>query len=72
MYQKQLERNMPALTARLYDLYGGRWDFYQILARLEAIMKKASAERKSGYLFEADEEASAARKTNRKRKRSLN
>lgn len=57
MYQKQLERNMSALTARLYELYGSRWDFYQILERLEAIMKKAAAQRKSGYLFDADEES---------------
>ena len=57
MYQKQLEQNMGALTARLYELYGSRWDFYQILERLEAIMKKASAQRKSGYLFDADEES---------------
>ncbi len=60
MYQKQLELNMPALTARLYELYGGRWDFYQILARLEAIMKKASAERNAGYLAQADEEAASS------------
>ena len=57
MYQKQLELNMAALTARLYELYGSRWDFYQILERLEAIMKKAASQRQSGYLFEADEEA---------------
>jgi len=48
---------MSALTARLYELYGSRWDFYQILERLEAIMKKAAAQRKSGYLFDADEES---------------
>ena len=57
MYQKQLEQNMAALTARLYELYGSRWDFYQILERLEAIMKKASAQRQTGYLAQADEEA---------------
>ena len=59
MYQKQLEQNMAALTARLYELYGWRWDFYEILSRLEAIMKKASNERKSGYLFDADNQALA-------------
>ena len=60
MYQKQLEQNMMELTARLYDLYGHRWDFYQILSRLEAIMKKASDERQNGYLFSADEDATAS------------
>ncbi len=57
MYQKQLEVNMAALTARLFELYGSRWDFYQILERLESIMKKASAQRQSGYLHDADEES---------------
>ena len=57
MYQKQLERNMAELTSRLYELYGHRWDFYQILSRLEGIMKKAASQRKSGYLFDADEQA---------------
>ena len=57
MYQKQLEENMMELTARLYPLYGHRWDFYQILSRLEGIMKKASAQRQEGYLFDADKEA---------------
>ena len=57
MYQNQLEQNMAELTARLYSLYGWRWDFYQILERLEAIMRKASGERQNNYLFDADEDA---------------
>ena len=60
MFQTQLEKNMAALTARLYALYGGRWDFHRIVSRLEAIMQRAAAERageESGYLRHADEEA---------------
>lgn len=60
MYRTQLERNMAALTASLYELYGARWDFYEILGRLEKIMKRASSLR-TGYMKEADEEASARR-----------
>ncbi len=56
MYKKQLEQNMAALVARLYDLYGSRWDFYDILNRLEKLMKKASRER-TGYLKKTDDEA---------------
>ncbi|WP_191017982.1 amylosucrase [Treponema zioleckii] len=64
MYQKLLEQNMSELTARLYELYGRRWDFFQILSRLESIMKKASLERQEGYLLKNDEEALAASKEN--------
>ena len=59
MYKKQLQNNMAELTARLYDLYGRRWDFYDILGRLQKIMHKASNERK-GYLKHADDEAVAS------------
>ena len=47
---------MAELTARLYELYGSRWDFYKILARLETIMKKAASER-SDDLKQNDEDA---------------
>ncbi len=57
MYQKQLEENMAALTAHLYELYGKRWDFYQILSRLESIMKKAAAQRVGTFMEIADREA---------------
>ncbi|MBQ2315146.1 MAG: amylosucrase, partial [Treponema sp.] len=56
MYKEQLEQNMAELTARLYELYGSRWDFYKILGRLESIMKKAASER-TGYLKQNDDEA---------------
>lgn len=56
IYREQLERNMAGLTARLYELYGSRWDFYKILGRLESIMEKAAAGR-SGYLLRSDEAA---------------
>ncbi len=56
MYGEQLERNMAELTARLYELYGSRWDFYKILSRLEAIMRKASDSRPA-YLREQDEDS---------------
>lgn len=58
MYGEQLERNMAELTARLYELYGARWDFYKILSRLEAIMRKASDSRPA-YLREQDEDRSS-------------
>ena len=61
MYQELLEKNMPSLVSRLYELYGGRWDFYKIVSRLEGMMKKASLERSSGgYLSELDKEAVAS------------
>ena len=56
MYNEQLQNNMSELTARLYELYGKRWDFYKILSRLEAIMSKASGQR-TGYLKKSDEDA---------------
>lgn len=56
MYKEQLEQNMAELTARLYELYGSRWNFYKILGRLESIMKKAASER-TGYLKQNDDEA---------------
>ena len=58
MYGERLEQNMAELTARLYELYGTRWDFYKMLSRLEAIMRKASGERPA-YLRTQDEEAPA-------------
>ena len=57
MYQKQLERNMAELTSRLYELYGHRWDFYQILSRLERIMKKAASRRLNTFMEVADRDA---------------
>ncbi len=45
MYQTRLEQNMAPLTQRLYELYGERWDFYNILSRLEALMKKSSKDK---------------------------
>ena len=58
MYHTRLEQNMAPLTKRLYELYGEHWDFYNILSRLEKIMKKASQMRtKDLYLKKADEEA---------------
>ena len=59
MYQTLLENNLAELTRRLYELYGGRWDFYQIIERLEGIMRKASSLRSAGdgYLSKLDEEA---------------
>ena len=57
MYGEQLERNMAELTARLYELYGTRWDFYRILSQLVSMMKKAAAGRPA-YLRQQDEEAS--------------
>ena len=61
MYQELLEKNMPSLVSRLYELYGGRWDFYKIVSRLETMMRKASAERNAGgYLSRLDGEAIAS------------
>ena len=47
MYKTQLQENMPALTAALFELYGSRWDFYLILERLEKILAAADKERSS-------------------------
>ncbi len=59
MYDRQLEENMAELTSRLFDLYGSRWNFYEILQRIEKIMRKASQER-TGYLKQSDDDAVAA------------
>jgi len=59
MYDRQLEENMTELTSRLFDLYGSRWNFYEILQRIEKIMRKASQER-TGYLKQSDDDAVAA------------
>ncbi len=56
MYKRQLEANMAALTRRLYELYGERWDFYDILGRLQKIMRAASLKR-TGYLKKSDDGA---------------
>lgn len=61
MYKTRLKENMSALTARLYELYGNDWNFFDILKRLEKIMERASAER-TGYLKQCDEDAAAAEK----------
>ncbi len=58
MYKKRLEENMASLTSCLFELYGHRWDFYNLLNRLEKLMKKACEEReKKDYLKQADEES---------------
>lgn len=44
MYNTRLEKNMSPLTALLFELYGDRWDFYQLLNDLEKLMKEAAAE----------------------------
>ena len=59
MYDRQLEENMTELTSRLFELYGSRWNFYEILQRIEKIMRKASQER-TGYLKQSDDDAVAA------------
>ena len=56
MYNTQLEQNMANLTELLFSLYGKRWDFYQILNRLEKIMSDANKER-SKPLLALDKEA---------------
>lgn len=45
MYQERLQENMSQLTARLFELYGKRWDFYKILDSLEQLISKADSER---------------------------
>lgn len=54
MYELRLKENMPALTKRLFELYGSRWDFYKFLSNLEALMKKAN-EQRNNFLKAADE-----------------
>lgn len=55
MYKEYLKENMSELTSRLYSLYGDRWDFYEVLARIEKIMSSAY-ENRSDSLKKADEE----------------
>ncbi len=50
MYKTQLEKNMAYLTELLFSLYGNRWDFYQLMARLEKIMSDANKERRTSLL----------------------
>ena len=50
MYKTQLQENMAALTAALFELYGSRWDFYQILERLESVL---AAAKKSVFFFDS-------------------
>ncbi|MCR5046127.1 MAG: alpha-amylase family protein [Treponema sp.] len=47
MYKTQVENYMAALTGALFELYGDRWDFYQILGRLEEILSKSDKARSS-------------------------
>ena len=56
MYKQQLEHYMADLVERLYALYGTRWDFYQILDRLEKIMAAAAAQR-TDFQKKDDEQA---------------
>lgn len=64
MYKEQLVDNMAHLTGLLYTLYGDRWDFYDILGRLQKIMKDASEQRSASYLKDDDEEALECAKRN--------
>ncbi len=50
MYRNRFERYMGELTARLFRLYGARWDFHLILSDLVALMDDAAGERDSGLL----------------------
>ena len=61
MYNTQLEQNMANLTELLFSLYGKRWDFYQILNRLEKIMSDANKKREAS-LLKLDKEAVAQAK----------
>ena len=56
MYEQQLKENMGELTSRLFELYGERWNFYEIMPRLEKIMRTAAMQR-SGYLKQSDDDA---------------
>ena len=56
MYSTQLENNMQYLTELLFSLYGKRWDFYQIINRLEKIMSDANKSRDKS-LLKLDKEA---------------
>ena len=61
MYNTQLEQNMANLTELLFSLYGKRWDFYQIMNRLEKIMSDANKSRDKS-LLKLDKEAVAQAK----------
>ena len=61
MYNTQLEQNMANLTELLFSLYGKRWDFYQIMNRLEKIMSDANKKREAS-LLKLDKEAVAQAK----------
>ncbi len=63
MYKTQLQENMAALTAALFELYGSRWDFYLILERLEKILASADKER-SPALKKLDQSCLAAQEKN--------
>ncbi len=54
MYEVQLKNNMQRLTSILFELYGNRWDFYQILDEVVALMSKANKERNAS-LKKSDE-----------------
>jgi len=64
MYKKQLQEHMTQLTHLLYTLYGDRWDFYDILGRLQKIMKEAAAERSKSYLKDEDDDVLQCVKNN--------
>ncbi|MCR5126379.1 MAG: alpha-amylase family protein [Treponema sp.] len=54
MYERRLKENMANLTSLLYELYGGRWDFYLLLEKLEKLMRDSYSHR-SDELKKADE-----------------
>lgn len=54
LYERRLKENMANLTSLLYELYGGRWDFYLLLEKLEKLMRDSYSHR-SDELKKADE-----------------
>lgn len=60
MYNTQLEKNMANLTELLFSLYGKRWDFYQIINRLEKIMSDANKAREKSLVKLDDQAIKAA------------
>ena len=60
MYNTQLEQNMANLTELLFSLYGKRWDFYQIMNRLEKIMSDANKAREKSLVKLDDQAIKAA------------
>ena len=60
MYNTQLEQNMANLTELLFSLYGKRWDFYQIMNRLEKIMSDANMAREKSLIKLDDQAIKAA------------